>query len=52
VFEDVTYAPAEASGAASGEVRSPMAGKIVALKAEAGAAAAKGVLVAILESES
>ena len=50
VFEDVTYAPAEAGGAASGEVRSPMAGKIVALKAAAGAAVAKGDVVAILES--
>jgi geranyl-CoA carboxylase alpha subunit len=50
LFEDVTYAPAEIGGAASGEVRSPMAGKIAALKASAGVAVAKGDVVAILES--
>lgn len=51
VFEDVTYAPPDATGgSASGEVRSPMAGKIVALKAAAGASVAKGDVVAILES--
>ena len=50
LFEDVTYAPAEAGGAASGEVRSPMAGKIVALKAAPGGLITKGDVVAILES--
>lgn len=50
VFEDVTYAPAEIGGTASGEVRSPMAGKIVALKVAAGQTVAKGDVVAILES--
>jgi geranyl-CoA carboxylase alpha subunit len=50
LFDDVTYAPAEIGGAASGEVRSPMAGKIAALKASVGAAVAKGDVVAILES--
>ncbi|MFT3809755.1 MAG: biotin carboxylase N-terminal domain-containing protein [Micropepsaceae bacterium] len=50
LFEDVTYAAAEAGGAASGEVRSPMAGKIAALKATAGASVAKGDVIAILES--
>mgnify|MGYP003594387193 FL=1 len=51
LFEDATYAPPEAGGsAASGEVRSPMAGKLVALKAAVGATVAKGDIVAILES--
>ncbi len=51
LFDDVTYAPPEAAGgAASGEVRSPMAGKIAALKAAAGQTVAKGDVVAILES--
>ena len=50
LFEDVTFAPAEIGGAASGEVRSPMAGKIAALKAAVGATVAKGDVVAILES--
>jgi len=50
LFKDVTYAPAEIGGAASGEVRSPMAGKIAALKAVVGSAVAKGDVVAILDS--
>ncbi len=50
LFEDVTYAPAEIGGAASGEVRSPMAGKIAALKVSVGQSVARGDVVAILES--
>ena len=51
LYEDVTYAEPEATGgAASGEVRSPMAGKIVAVKAAVGAAIAKGEIIAVLES--
>lgn len=51
LYADVTYAaPDSIGGAASGEVRSPMAGKIVAVPVAVGATVAKGDLIAVLES--
>jgi geranyl-CoA carboxylase alpha subunit len=51
LFDDITYAPPEATGgAASGEVRSPMAGRIAAVKVAPGATVKKGDVVVILES--
>jgi geranyl-CoA carboxylase alpha subunit len=51
LYADVTYAePDSVGGAASGEVRSPMAGKIVAVPVAVGVAVAKGELIAVLES--
>ncbi|MEQ1863338.1 MAG: biotin carboxylase N-terminal domain-containing protein [Micropepsaceae bacterium] len=51
VFEDITYAPAEPKGGAGANViRAPMAGRIVKVLAEPGAAVAKGQLLVILEA--
>lgn len=51
LFEDVTYAPAEPKDAAGANVvRAPMAGRIVKVLAEPGAAVEKNQLLVILEA--
>jgi geranyl-CoA carboxylase alpha subunit len=51
LFEDVTYAPAEPKGASGANVvRAPMAGRIVKVLAEPGAAVTKNQVLVILEA--
>ncbi len=50
LYRDATFDPAEPKDEASGRVRSPMAGKLVALAAADGARVAKGDLLFVVEA--